>query len=346
MILSSAPHITSTPPPSKKWPLPLVMYETTNMVSTEYIILALLGCLLLAVGLYVLNIFQKKKLLEEGELLERPSFIRKILTNAQDSRSRFDIFLSTQARLGHPIMGCLEELTAKNLTINLGKTKLPPELHRTPLVLYFQLGTGSEAIFYSFTGTLSAYEAKDSGHYITLALPKALSNTQKREFVRITPGPGMVEAVVLWRQKAPQDIQALPRQGQQLGCPDFTYRPPTAAQVALIDISGGGVLLRLAGPRLIQLNMHFAVGDNCCFLILLHDLDTDKIINLWLAGICRRVRQTQNTSNVDVGIQFTHWAQVEKPTQPIQWQAVQRDGEVPPILTWTLRVQTLLTRRV
>lgn len=332
--------------PPKTWSVPLVMFETTSMVSTQYIVLAITACILLAVGLYALNVFHQKKALEEGELLERPSFIRKILTLAQDSRCRFDIFLASEPRVGQPIMGSIEEITAKTLKITLGSSKVPPKFFTTPILLYFQLGTGNETFFYSFTGSVIARATTDSGLCITMDMPKLLSNTQKREFVRVIPGPGMVEALVVWKCDTSPDIATLPTLGQTFGSPHFTYRPPKAAQVALIDISGGGVLLRLAGGRILPLNMRFAIGEAFGMLLLLHDIETDEIITLWLAGICRRVRLTQNTTNVEVGIQFTHWAQVEKPTQPIRWQKVERDGEVPLILTWTLRVQTLLARHI
>lgn len=345
MTKPTMPAKPRTPFPSATWPVPLVMFETTSMVSTEYMILVFVAVLLLAVGLYTLNVFQKKKLLEEGELLERPSFIAKIFALSLDSRCRFDIFPTTGARLGQSLMGYMEELTATSLTINLGKAAPPPEVQSTPLICYFQLGTDKNSIFYAFTGTVAAHSVKDTGHCITLPMPKSLSNSQKRDFVRISPGPGMVEAVVAWKQAVSPEPQPLPSQGQLLGNPDFTYRPPKAAQVALVNISGGGVLLRLAGTRLVELQIRPTLGDRWFLLILLHDLETDHIRTMWLTALCRRIRHTRDTPNVDIGLQFTHWAQVDKPSQPIHWQPVQNEGEVPAILTWTLRVQSLLTRR-
>lgn len=344
MTTPAIPPIDHTVSPPKTWPIPLVMFETTSIVSTQYTLLAIMACVLLAVGLYTLNFFHKKKVLEEGELLERPSFIHKVLTLALASRCRLDIFLASEARVGQPIMGSIEELTAKTLKITLSSGKVPPKFFTTPILLYFQINTGNETFFYSFTGTVLAHATTASGLCITMAVPKLLSNTQKREFVRVAPGPGMVEALVVWKCDTTPDITTLPTLGQNFGSPHFTYRPPKAAQVALIDISGGGVLLRLAGERIMPLNMRFAMGEAYSMLVLLHDIETDRIITLWLAGICRRVRLTKDTTNAEVGIQFTHWAQVEKPTQPICWQKVERDGEVPLILTWSLRVQTFLTR--
>lgn len=326
-------------------PMPLVLLESTSAVSIEYLGVVLLACAVLGCVLYLLHNYQKNKALEEGELLERPNVIRSLLTAALDSRSRLDIFLANGQRLPRPLAGCIEKIGSKTLHITLGSAALPANLRSFPLLFYFHLGSGHDKIFYSFTSSISEITTFDGHFSMEIALPKILTNAQKRDFVRICPGPGMIEAMVVWKIAPVPSDSTLPATAQILGSPHFSYRPPKAAQAALVDISGGGVLLRIAGERLAQVQIQFAAGDSCCILVLVHDIETDKILTIWLAGICRRVRCPQNTANIDVGVQFTHWAQVEKLSMPIHWSPVLRDGEVPSLLAWTLRVQTLLTRK-
>lgn len=326
-------------------PMPLVLLESTSAVSIEYLVIVFLACLALGGILYVVNTYHKNKALEEGELLERPSVIRSVLTAALDSRSRLDIFLANGLRLSRPLAGCIEKIGSKNLNITLGGATLPANLRSFPLLFYFHLGSGHDKIFYSFTGSISEITTIDGHFSMEIAVPKILTNAQKRDFVRICPGPGMIEAMVVWKIAPVLSEGSLPTTVQNLGSPHFSYRPPKVAQIALVDISGGGVLLRIAGERLAEAQIQFATGDSCCMLVLVRDIESDKILTLWLAGICRRVLCPKHTTNIDAGIQFTHWAQVEKPSTPIHWSPVLRDGEVPSLLAWTLRIQTLLTRK-
>lgn len=332
-------------PPRKAWPMPLVLLESTSAVSIEYIILTLLGFSILAIILYFVHRYHKKKALEEGEPLERPSVIHSILSTALDSRSRIDIFLANGVRLASPLAGFIEKIESKRLFINVGTLKLPQNLCASPLLFYFQLGTGHDKVFYSFTSVINEVVTENGLLSLQINLPKALANTQKRDFVRINPGPGMVEALVVWKMGAVLGPSTLPPSAAVLGKPHFGYRPPKSVQVTLMDISAGGVLLRLAGERIQECGHYFSVGDTCCLLALLHDLDSDKTFTAWLAGTCRRTTCTSDTENMDVALQFTHWAQVENATSPIHWNPVQREGEVPAILTWTLKVHTFLTRK-
>lgn len=325
--------------------MPLVLLESTSAVSLEYIILTLLGFAVLAIILYFVHRYYQKKALEEREPLERPSVIRSILSAALDSRSRIDIFLANGVRLATPLAGFIEKLETKSLFINVGKLKLPEKIRLFPLLFYFQLGSGHDKVFYSFTGSISDFSTENGLLSLQIHVPKALTNAQKRDFVRINPGPGMLEALVVWKIGPVLGPSTLPESAAVLGSPHFSYRPPKSAQVALVDISGGGALLRFAGERQQECGQHFIVGDTCCLLVLLHDLDNDKTFTVWLAGTCRRTACTSGTANMDVALQFTHWAQVEKATSPIRWNPVQREGEVPAILTWTLKVHTFLTRK-
>lgn len=343
MIVQPAQPTSASAPPAS-WLTALVLFESTSAVSTRYILFLCMGFALLALGLFFMNRYQKKKALEEGEFLERPSVIRSLLSAALDSRSRVDIFLGGN-RLGQPIMGYIEQVGPKSIFIALPSSKLPAAVRTAKLHFYFYLGTGNDKTFYHFTGIALDFIRLEESFGMQVLLPTALSNAQKREFLRINPGPGMVEAALLWRM--PPDT-SLPRAAQHLGNPHFSYRPPKSAQFALVDISGGGVLLRFSGERINQLKgllPDFCLGDTFCMLLLLHDLDSDKIFFVWVTGLCRRIISAPHSSNLDVGLQFTHWALVEKPTSPITWTAVQMDGEVPRILAWTLRIQTYLTRK-
>ncbi|MEG2172780.1 MAG: hypothetical protein RRY29_05925 [Desulfovibrionaceae bacterium] len=328
------------------WPIPLIVYETTTSPSTEYMLLMLSGALLLGIVLYGINWYHKKNVLEKGELLARPSVIRGVLTAALNARSRIDIFLATGERLTHPLTGCLEAIEPKTLFINLGSAQPPEKFCSLPLRLYFFLGAGHDKIFYSFDGNILSRRVTDGALVVEMPLPQLLTNAQKRDFVRICPGPGMLEALFFWKFALTPCAENLPDTAQNLGKVHFSYRPPKAVQVALVDISGGGARLRLAGSRLNETGIRFDVGDRCCLLVLLRDIETDELITVWLAGICRRFVRSPKSTNLDTGLQFTHWAQVKKIDNPIHWQAVQSDGEVPPILVWSLHTQTFLTRKV
>lgn len=331
---------------NKKAPFafPLVMFESTSAVSTHFIIVAILVALLIIVVLYMLHRHQQKTALESVDPLERPSFIRAILTSAIDERCRMDIFLSNGMRLSRSLTGFCVELGTKNMFINTGAISLPANIQTLPLTIYFFLNRGTEKIFYSFTGILCGVSNVGGQNRLELPIPNHLTNAQKRDFVRICPGPGMVEAVVLWKNSPAAEQSTLPPDAKQLGAPHFSYRPPHAVQTALINISGGGVLLRLAGERLQQIKAQYVLGDSFIVLVLLHDLETDKILTIWISACCRRVVRAESTANIELGLQFTHWALAEKPSAPITWHAVQLEGEVPPILTWTLRVQSFLSR--
>jgi len=124
--------------------------------------------------------------------------------------------------------------------------------------------------------------------------------------------------------------------GRMLGIPMCTYRPQKVSQVALLDISAGGVRLRLDADRCRQLPDGLRSGDAFIVMIVFADWQGDaEPRQIWFKCECRHTG-VHADGNPLIGLQFHSWSLTEKLTDPIVWTDLEEHEEVPPLFEWLI----------
>lgn len=325
-----------------------VAWSPQNSLSPHFLYVA--GGLLLAVAilLVILHRRQRKQDIAPLSPLEESAFITEIFTQCADQRLRMSITcgrdkLSSTQAAGH----LLPEGTDKHdvpLTMVLTDAPKSDEWAEAPVDIYFHFNVNGEKTFYHFSSFVQDLQQKGDAWHMTVLRPSALTNTQRREFVRVTPPTGSVEAITAWPLSA-QPLFVLPTNSHSLGRPPFAYRPPRVILLEMTDISAGGMGLRLPVAQVRAKQVRCAPGVRFVVLLIVESLRPDGSRQmLWLSATVRRAVLTSDKTHVELGLQFTHWAPTDALTDPLQWEPVEADGEVPFLLRWVSRVNTLLAR--
>lgn len=324
-----------------------VAWSPQNTLSPEFMWIA--GGLLLAVALLLTVLHRKQRKTETAlTLLEDPNFISDIFNNCADQRLRVSITCSRNALSSTQTMGHLKtpeegELHSP-LTFVLSDAPKAEEWAEAPVDLYFHFTVDGEKTFYHFSSFTQSIEQKDGAWQMTVARPSVLTNNQRREFVRVEPPVGIVEAITAW--PLPQGpLLTLPTMAHDLGKPPFAFRPPRVVLLEMMDISAGGMRIRLPVAQIRAKQVRCAPGVR---FILLLAVDAQRADGghqmLWVTATVRRAVLTPDKIHAELGLQYTHWAPAASLTDPIHWEPVEADGEVPFLLRWVSRVNALLSR--
>lgn len=287
---------------------------------------------------------QKKK---NSEILplERSEVVSAVLQSAAWRRSRMDVIHAAPDAPPAPLHGaCSEPMDGKHVCIEVMNDVPNEAWNGAPVNVYFSFVDHGARNFYHFSSNIIEIQREKESVILKLTFPAALTNGQRRAFVRVMPESGMVEALTLW----PFDYtpQSLPLSAAALGRPPFVFRPPAARHISLVDISASGAQVRLAASRLGGQQKRWAVGDGCVMLLMLESLKEGGTLPLWLACECRRTHVSPHSADLCLGLRFTHWCVPSSLGAPIAWSEVEEEGEVPALLRWTGRANVLLSRRV
>lgn len=325
-----------------------VAWSPQNTLSPTFLYIA--GGLLLAVALLLLFLHRRQRKQDEIPLtpLEEPGFIGEIFTNCADERLRMAISCSRNKLSSSQATGTLlppeEGDLHAPLSLVLSEAPKPEEWAEAPVDVYFRFNADGEKTFYHFSSFVQSLHQKDGAWYMTMARPSVLTNNQRREFVRVVPPTDIVEAITAWPLSA-QPLLTLPTNARDLGRPPFAYRPPRVILLEMMDISAGGMRLRLPVAQVRAKQVRCAPGMRFAVLLLVDALRPDGSRQmLWVATTVRRAVLSADKAHVELGVQFTHWAPTTALTDPINWEPVEADGEVPFLLRWVSRVNTLLAR--
>ena len=316
-----------------------------NSVSPELVYT--MGGLLLAVALLLFVLHRRQKnMAEAANLMENPAFIQQVLENSVHQRRKFAVVCTRKKLSTHTLNGHLvpSEEKRKEVVLELVAPEKPEEWAAAPVDVYFYLQKGEAKEFFHFASFVSQVEQGPSGWCLTLPIPSALTSNQRREFLRIEPGAGMVAAVTAWPQPH-STLLTLPTMPAELGRPPFAYRPPRVLLLELMDIAAGGVRLRLPVAQIRTSQALCAPGSRYIILLAVDALRSEGDRQLvWICATVRRAVILPGKSHVDLGMQFTHYCMVDKLSQPLEWLPVEPDGEVPFLLRWVGRANILLTR--
>ncbi len=183
-------------------------------------------------------------------------------------------------------------------------------------------------LFYRFTSVVTDISSKGSTYtYIHLGFPEFLEQTQKREFLRVSPPSRYYDYVNI----IPDSTQGM-KAGLKFIATNGEYSPGYMggkdSNTNLIDISGGGVSLEIthmSSKRAI--NLKLAKGQS--FLLLLGVVDTGNkgIIRYLFTTRIRRIFIDPTQGKAQIGLSFENqFLGFDEITQKPKWASLKNKG--------------------
>jgi len=224
-------------------------------------------------------------------------------------------------------------------------TPSQPDWPHTAVDVYFHEIVDAERIFYAFTAYIQKMSVAGGRLLVDLPLPAYLRRAQKRSLFRINAQPDTLSALALWPMD-PEHEHIEETTGRTLGRPVFAYRPQHLNLATVLDLSAGGVRLRLDADRCQQLEGGSPrPGDYFLMLTVFADQQgVTESRQFWFKCLCRHVGIHADSADPYMGLQFRAWSLTRELTEHITWHDVDEHGEVPPLFEWLVaHVQTATT---
>lgn len=201
--------------------------------------------------------------------------------------------------------------------------------------IYFRVP--QEDAFFVFSGTIRQMAAKHDRLRIGMDVPFHLRKEQKRGFFRVSLSSLSVPALALWH--VGNAVQALDEvTPHALGRPLFVFRPEKINHLSLLDVSAGGARLRLSAERCKELGVSYNPGDGFILMLVFGNRQgVAESRQFWFKCLCRHKGMQTGSRDPFIGLQFQSWCLTSKLTEPVAWQSMGENGEVPPLFDWLMR---------
>lgn len=274
-----------------------------------------------------------------------PRMIRNILRTAFDQRRPFEVQVHTGNDQRRPSLRCAPEYLGNDrLTLEVGGIKtLSDRWLGHAIVVFFRIHVGRDFTYYTFNSKIGGISIPKPGICnISLAIPEALDNRQKRSFLRIAPPREFFLGAAIWKGLSMPDQTKLaeicewPR-------PELLYIPDKLDQFRVIDLSAGGARVGIPGKLVRSMNMHFSAAEQLLLMLDLFDPETNKRLRYWMLCRVQSVWVEHTSQEVHAGMQFMAWArpmdqnEKEENKGRIEWLRLSSSHEVEPIGNWVMR---------
>ncbi|CCO24275.1 hypothetical protein [Maridesulfovibrio hydrothermalis] len=307
-------------------------------------------CLAVTVGavLWYNNRELKKRLTAHpASWITDQSHLTKIIEAALVYRSKIDLSFYSKSEKRRTIPCTLIDIT-DNMILEvaaqdgIGKSWIGREVTGFFHIPAKQAGM---VIFYNFTSTISDIVPKGSQYVnIHVAFPEYIEQTQKREFLRISPPSRHYDYVNII-----PDSKAGMNAGMKYLATNGEYAPGYLggkdSNVILSDISGGGISLELthmSSKRAAKLQLN--KGQN--FLVLLGLVDTGNrgiVRHLFVTKI-RRIFIDPTQGRAQLGLSFeSKFMGYDEDTKKPRWERYKNEG-CPEMDDWTYNLYLELYR--
>ncbi|MDR0466723.1 MAG: PilZ domain-containing protein [Deltaproteobacteria bacterium] len=161
-------------------------------------------------------------------------------------------------------------------------------------------------------------------------------NEQKRNFVRVSSDQEQTIGVGVWRlqpnQERPDDVAAL-------GVAHLSHHPDQQDQLSLLNVSAGGLCLRLKLSQEGKPPLEANPGDRLICLVMLRRQTKDRSLPFWLDCTVMNRREEEDGLHCAVGLHFHAWAAPQPGKTKIEWFSVGDEEAVGPLGSWVMREQ-------
>ncbi|NDV23592.1 hypothetical protein [Desulfovibrio sp. JC022] len=271
----------------------------------------------------------------------------KIFETALVYRSKIDLSFHSKSEKRRTIACSIDDIN-EHLVLeipangNIGKSWLGREVAGFFHVPAKQAGM---VIFYNFTSTITDVKTKGSQYFnLIVALPDHLEQTQKREFLRVSPPSRHYD----YTNIIPDTKQGVAA-GLKFIATNGEYAPGHMggkdANVFLSDISGGGLSLELThmtGKRASRFKIN--KGQNFLVLLSLVDFGDRGIVRHLFVTKIRRVFIDPTQGRAQLGLSFeSQFMGFDEDTKKPKWEKVGNNG-CPEMDDWTYNLYLELYR--
>ena len=280
--------------------------------------------------------------------------VRAILRDAFEQRRPFEIQVTSDNFTRRPTIRCAPDMLGVD-TISLelsGIQSLSDNWLGRVVSVYFRTKIDGQFVYYTFPSAIKGIHIPKQGLcVVTLDFPQYMDNRQKRAFLRITPPGEYLLGAALWPEASmpePEklgDLALWPR-------PKLMILPGTTEQFSIMDISAGGVRLRIPSEVIKEHDLEFATVSQVMLMLDLQDAQLGKHLRFWLLCRIQSVWQEGSSKNIQIGLQFLSWARpriaAEQTAQGsgLEWLRLSAANEVEPLGNWIMRRHLELFREV
>ena len=281
--------------------------------------------------------------------------IQRIIRQAFDQRRSFEVQIQTESGQRRPTLRCAPEVLGQNsFTVEIsGLKSLSDKWLGRAIAVFFRIRIDKEFIYYTFASRIDGIHHPRPGIcHITLPLPSALENRQKRSFLRMAPPPEFLMGAALWHGDnlpTPEnlnDVNLWPRPR-----PRLLHIPERMTQFRILDLSTGGVRVSVPSKTVRALQLHFTSADQFILMLDLFDPETNKRLRFWMQCRAQNVWLEHGSRDVHMGLQFQAWARPKEAAEQakpggVEWLRLSSAREVEPIGNWIMRRHLELFRDV
>jgi len=297
----------------------------------------------LALGAGFLIAFLRKRSINRLYARQQKRVIMELLHSAIDQRSTLELEFTSEEMNGRILSGPCSAVENDVVTVDVGLEYRLETWTGEPVEVSFKLDYKATSAYYRFDSRVVGMLAGNQAVSVELELPPYIYPMQKRYYMRINPLPSHILGMGLW----PLDqTQPLPQDSTLLGCAALSYRPGKLTQCSLLNLSAGGMRVGVPQALLQQLPTNLTLQSQLLCLLLLRSHDSENPMPFWLAcTVVSLVEDTEDISNVIIGLKFKAWALSEKGSSDIFWFPAGKSGEVSPLASWVLRHQLEQNKR-
>ena len=307
--------------------------------------------LVLAVIVAVIAIFMIYKAIRARQVRYFPHgnitdvrIIQRVIREAFDQRRPFEVQVQTETGQRRPTLRCSPEYTGQNsLTVEIsGLKSLSEKWLGRNISVFFRIQLDGDFTYYTFDSRINGIHNPQPGIcHITLPMPSALENRQKRSFLRMAPPPEFLLAAALWHadnMPPPEklnDITLWPR-------PQLLYMPERMVQFQILDLSAGGLRLSITSKVMRSMRLQFNSSDQFILMLDLLDPENNKRLRFWMQCRAQSVWVEHSSRDVHIGLQFKSWAKPREGTESmkpggVEWLRLSSANEVEPLGNWIMR---------
>jgi len=263
--------------------------------------------------------------------------VRDLLEQAILQRSTMQVEFTDAELTSGRFAGPCVKFDEKTVFVDVALHKHLSELIGEEVRVSFKTHTKRTSSYYQFTSQVHSLPRCGAAYGITLAIPEEIRSNQKRSFVRITPRKEAVYGIGVWEMQPARTHRNDP---DALGAAQVSFRQDHQKELALLNVSAGGLSLKVQRPPEDQPAMDPQPGDRLLCLLMLAAPEGEPALSLWLESTVVNRRELENDPCAVVGLRFDAWAAPAQDKGGVAaWFGLGEDGAISALATWIVRHQ-------
>lgn len=271
-----------------------------------------------------------------------------LLNLAADQRSTMLVEFEGPETFGAQLSGPLLAVTAHGLLIDVAlRGDSPSRWIGESVQVSFKIEGKGASSYYRFVCRVRDMPSRFGAHALLLDNPEEIRSSQRRRFVRIALTGENTFGMGVWLLRPETPRPAVP---SALGHALYSYRRDKTEQLALLNISAGGLRMQIRAPEADEAGAMRPGARLICLVMLRSDETEGKTLPFWLDCVITHKLdpeedaqeaedEAEGNRRLTFGLSFTAWAVQNRGKGAVDWFTVEEGGAVGPLAAWVLRRQ-------